>query len=128
MSRSFLFQRLVGDRVHWRCTNLKGCTRTVLQYRDDFKYGLSDHNHQPTPGISQKHRVISEIKAQAVANVLKPVPTIVRELLKQQDPTLPEGSRPNPAYVVRNVDRLRQGIRPQEPKTCDFEVSFYICI
>ena len=114
---------MTGERTHWRCSHRKGCNRTVLQYGEDFQYGLSDHTHPPLPGIADKHRAICKVKTLAAANVLQPVPSIVTEVLKQQDSTLPEASRPNPAYLIRNTDRMRQGFRPQEPKAHDFEVS-----
>jgi len=39
------------------------------------------------------------------------------------DIAAPAASRPNPAYLVRCINRLRQGLRRRDPVDLDFDVS-----
>ncbi|KAJ8300263.1 hypothetical protein KUTeg_021782 [Tegillarca granosa] len=65
-----------------------------------------------------------QIKSEAQANVHRAASAIVEEALVQHaNPELPEGSRPNQQYLIRTANRVRQQLRPEEPKDLDFELA-----
>lgn len=45
-------------------------------------------------------------------------------MIEHADPELPEGSRPHQSQLIRIANRVRQQLRPEEPRDLDFEVFF----
>ena len=124
---SFLLQRRAKNRTEWRCKMHKQsdgsiCRATVIENNGNFRPGLSTHNHFAVPGIATRIKVVTEVKRRAVANMSTTAPAIVREVLAEQDPSLPPGSRSVPEHLIRQTDRLRQRLRTVDPRTLDFDV------
>ena len=124
---SFLLQCRAKNRTEWRCKVCRprdgsNCLATVIENNGNFRPGLSTHNHSAVPGIGTRIKVVTEVMRRAVGNMLTAAPAIVREVLAEQDPSLPPGSRPILDHVIRQADRLRQGLRPVDPRTLDFDV------
>jgi len=55
----------------------------------------------------------------------KPTSAIVNAAMRNHaDPIAPEASRPNPTYLVRTGNRIRQSERPSDPDNLDAEVAY----
>ena len=90
------------------------------------KLSKKPHNHPAEPGIGTRIKTVKEVKKRAAKEMLTAAPAIVRAVLGELDLSLPPGSRPAPENLVRQTDRMRQGIRPEHPRTLDFDVCIYI--
>lgn len=67
-----------------------------------------------------------QIRQEAVRDVHAPANRVVDEKMVETFNTREDFNLPRPATLVRTMNRARQKLRPQEPKTLDFEVSIMI--
>ncbi|OWF36105.1 hypothetical protein KP79_PYT08465 [Mizuhopecten yessoensis] len=100
------------------------CPATVLQDGNHFREGRKEHIHASEPGIVKSVKIRAEAKSRARENMFTvSAPRIVEEVYQEHgNIDLPHHSRPKAANIARAVNRLRQSMRPQDPKDLDFEV------
>lgn len=65
-----------------------------------------------------------QVKSRARHEIYRSAPSIVESVMSELvEMRAPEGSRPNPNYLARAVNRERQLTRPDEPKDLNFQVG-----
>ncbi|XP_062597710.1 uncharacterized protein LOC134259125 [Saccostrea cucullata] len=118
-----------GDgSIYWRCSKRgkeQHCPATVIQKGDTFQEGLKNHVHPAEPGVHLAIKMKAEVKKKAVDNIFtESAPRIVENVMNAaSDVDAPPASRPKPANMTRIVNRVRQNLRPQDPKDLDFELD-----
>nr|XP_022322785.1 uncharacterized protein LOC111124219 [Crassostrea virginica] len=114
---------------YWRCTKrgkINPCPATVMQDGGNFKEGVRAHNHAAEPGVHLSVKIKSEIKETSTQNVFsQSAPQIVEDVLRRlADAEAPPASRPKPANLTRAAQRVRQSMRPKDPKDLNFERAY----
>ena len=104
-----------SGKVLWRCS-VRTCNATISQAGDVFTPGPQPHNHTILIGADTAAVINNQVKTEAKDDIFRPVPTIVQDTMTEHFPTgsLPPGA-PKPANIIRNANRQRQSLRPQEP-------------
>lgn len=110
----------------WRCSvrsRALSCPAVISQHGSVFTPGSRIHVHPAQPDAAVKAKVTTKVKVMAKekSNVFKSAACIVDDAIAQV-----EGSNsacPNPAYLARTANRVRQKGRPAEPKTLDFNLK-----
>ncbi|XP_078334484.1 uncharacterized protein LOC111132122 [Crassostrea virginica] len=113
---------------YWRCAKrgkINPCPATVMQDGGNFKEGVRAHNHAAEPGVHLSVKIKSEIKETSTQNVFsQSAPQIVEDVLRRlADAEAPPASRPKPANLTRAAQRVRQSMRPKDPKDLNFELA-----
>ncbi|CAG2198539.1 unnamed protein product [Mytilus edulis] len=116
--------------THWRCSvrsKSLWCKATVAQRGGMFIPGVIQHVHPCDPGLTKKTVVRAKALKQQKNSRMYPAGDIVdtaMEVVSDDDFNLP-----NPGYVERSVNRLREKLRPEEPKDLTFEgqASHHVC-
>ncbi|KAG0718907.1 WD repeat and HMG-box DNA-binding protein 1 [Chionoecetes opilio] len=109
----------------WRCSvrsKALTCQATVSQNGSVFTRGSRPHVHKAQPGAAVKAEVTATAKSlvREKDHVFKFAATLVDRAMMQTEGS--DTTSLNPVYIARNVNRLRQKVRPVEPKSLDFEV------
>ena len=81
------------------------------------------HNHNPALGAAVTARIKSRLKEEAAANVFKPAPAIVNDILLRELTDAPCPALPRPEQLARIANRFRQKLRPADPTDLDFELQ-----
>ena len=68
-------------------------------------------------------KIVSRIRKEAEVEFFKPASAIVNQVLLQDLPDAPCPGLPKPAHLARNANRLRQKLRPTEPRDLEFELE-----
>ena len=67
-----------------------------------------------------------QVKQLSKDRIFQSASSIVEQVLRDKgDLELPESARPKPANLIRMANYCRQKMRPEEPKTLDFQV--FLC-
>ncbi|XP_076113413.1 uncharacterized protein LOC143081063 [Mytilus galloprovincialis] len=110
--------------THWRCSvrsKSLWCKATVAQRGGMFIPGVIQHVHPCDPGLTKKTVVRAKALKAAEEQPYVSAGDIVdtaMEVVSDDDFNLP-----NPGYVERSVNRLREKLRPEEPKDLTFEIN-----
>nr|XP_034322332.1 uncharacterized protein LOC105339689 [Crassostrea gigas] len=127
-STGFSYTVKKNDHVLWRCTKRSktiNCPATIIQDGDNYRPGQKQHIHAGDPGCHIALR-IKAVKQQAKQAKFEEISSsIVEEAIRTNgDISAPAGSRPNPGYLVRTTNRVRQMDRPKNPSDLHDEVGY----
>ena len=82
------------------------------------------HCHPAEPGKQKAIKIVADIKNKAREDVFRSAAAIVEDaILKEIKPKDPEASVPKPGLLIRRANRLRQAMRPEDPKDREFDIS-----
>ncbi|KAK8378757.1 hypothetical protein O3P69_009459 [Scylla paramamosain] len=88
------------------------------------KAGLHNHCHPAQPGKQKAIKIVADIKNKAREDVFRSAAAIMEDaILKEIKPEDPEASVPKPGLLIRQANRLRQAMRPEDPKDLEFDIS-----
>uniref|UniRef100_K1QHJ6 FLYWCH-type domain-containing protein n=1 Tax=Magallana gigas TaxID=29159 RepID=K1QHJ6_MAGGI len=126
---SYTVKKQKNDHVLWRCTKWSktiNCPATIIQDGDDYRPGQKQHIHAGDPGSHIALRIKAEVKQQAKdAKFEERSSSIVEKAITAHgDISAPAGSRPNPGYLIRTANRVRQMDRPKDPSDLHDEVGY----
>lgn len=83
-----------------------------------------NHCHPAQPGKQKAIKIVADIKNKAREDVFRSAAAIVEDaILKEIKPEDPEASVPKPGLLIRRANRLRQAMRPEDPKDLEFDIS-----
>lgn len=69
---------------------------------------------------------IFQVKTVARTHHFETAEVLVRQVTdEKQRPEQPEGARPSHDGLLKMCNRTRKEMRPKDPQTLDFEVSYY---
>ena len=88
-----------------------------------FFKGPLAHNHPPQVGSGKATKIAALVKKTPLEDVFKPASAIVDEVLLEELDNAPCPSIPNPDYLARNANYLRQSECLQDPVDLDFELD-----
>ncbi|XP_061178328.1 uncharacterized protein LOC133186965 [Saccostrea echinata] len=114
-----------GDFTYWRCSKRSktvNCPATISQKGDTFKANSRAHIHQADKGALKKVQVWKEVKSQCVQDIHKPARRVVEDamldLIEEDDHQLP-----NVRNLQRLANRIREDLRPAEPRDLEFIID-----
>ena len=81
------------------------------------------HNHNPAVGAAVSSRIKARLKEEASANLFKPAPAIVNEVLLRELTDAPCPALPRHEHLARIANRFRQKLRPTDPNDLEFELE-----
>lgn len=99
------------------------CRATVIERGGEYILGKQQHNHNGQVGAEVAAKIISRVRKEAEVEYFKPASAIVNAVLLEELPDAPCPCLPKPAHLARNANRLRQKLRPKEPKNLEFELE-----
>ena len=115
-----------SSSVTWLCSVRNKINRCRVSVRQDglqFCFGVhAQHIHPARPGGDVAIQAVATVKKAAVEDVFRPAGALVESVLTATATTAPD-SCPNPSYLRRTANRVRQSQRPPEPKDLDFELA-----
>jgi hypothetical protein len=118
--------RKTGHTV-WQCSVWNKdiyCTATVKQLEDSFTAGPTSHICTPKSSALPASQVRSQIIKDAKDQPFTSSSTLVNNALQQHlEPSAPTESLPKHASLVRMANKRRQGSRPANPTTLDFDLQ-----
>ncbi|XP_056012453.1 uncharacterized protein LOC125679557 [Ostrea edulis] len=126
-SDSYEFVKKVskGDFTYWRCSKRSksvNCPATISQKGETFKANSRDHTHQADKSALKKVQVWKEVKSKCVDDVHKPARRVVEDamldFIDEDDHRLP-----NVRNLQRLANRVREDLRPAEPKDLEFVID-----
>lgn len=89
-----------------------------------FRVGSCPRSHSAKPGILAATKVMVEARKEGTADMFKSAAKIVQKAVAANvDVSAPCPALPDPALLVRRVNRHRQSQRPAEPTTLEFDVD-----
>lgn len=98
------------------------CPATVIQSGPDFIAGSRAHSHAGKPGAIVAAKIKQQVRSTAQGNVFQSAPSIVTSIMEENvDLRMPGPSRPKTGNLVRMANYSRQKLRPEEPRSLDFE-------
>ncbi|KAK3727606.1 hypothetical protein QZH41_012639 [Actinostola sp. cb2023] len=112
--------------TYWQCTvRPKGnqCKATVVERGGSFTAGTFAHNHSAQAGALLATQVIKQVKEKAIADKFKSASAIVEEVLLDELTGSPCAALTAPANIARAANRLRQRLRPADPKDLEFIID-----
>ena len=111
-------KRRRSNTTNWQCTirtKDHRCRAAVTQRADgSFAVGSRTHNHLPMFGAEIVARIKSRIKHEAAADLFRPAPQIVKEVLLQELRGASCPSLPRPECLARMISRFREKLRPAD--------------
>ncbi|VDI72607.1 Hypothetical predicted protein [Mytilus galloprovincialis] len=122
---SYTVKSSTSKTVNWRCSvrNKKvWCKATVMQRGHNFVRGSTDHIHASDPGITKRTKIRVGVLTEASRHAYKSAGDIVDEQMREHV-TEEDFNLPKPDNLTRAANRLRQKMRPAEPKEIDFEID-----
>ncbi|CAC5370087.1 unnamed protein product [Mytilus coruscus] len=122
---SYTVKSSTSKTVNWRCSvrNKKvWCKATVMQRGNNFVVGATDHIHASDPGITKRTKIRVGVLTEASRHAYKSAGDIVDEQMREHV-TEDDFNLPKPDNLTRAANRLRQKLRPAEPKDIDFEID-----
>ena len=124
---TYVVKKRQGARIYWRCSvknKTLFCRASVTQCGEIFTPGINQHCHQSTgPDARKALQICADVKAKAAEMVFKPASAIVEEVLTDQIDDSPCPSVPKPTNLTRQANRVRQKLRPDDPRDLAFEVN-----
>ncbi|XP_035686596.1 uncharacterized protein LOC118422872 [Branchiostoma floridae] len=120
---TYTFKRDTQTSVHWRCAvrnKTTDCPATVIQKGDVFEPGLPDHIHPANQDAELRARITVDIRTKAPQQIFEPASNLVDEVIvaNADNPGLPSH-----AALIRQVNRAKSKLRPDEPQDLDFELD-----
>eukprot|EP00794_Sanderia_malayensis_P010818 gene10818-biopygen8648 len=118
-----------SGKVSWRCSvrnKTVYCGATVLQDDESFSRGAQIHCHPGKPGVLLTKKIVAEVKKTAVSNVFQSAGNIVEDIFVHDEEHIlkqPQCSQAKMTNLVRQANRHRQKLRPEEPTSTDFELA-----
>ncbi|XP_061165653.1 uncharacterized protein LOC133174562 [Saccostrea echinata] len=102
------------------------CPATVIQDGITYKPGQKLHVHPGNPGSQIAVKIQAEVRQHAKDAVFgQRSSTIINAAIRAHaDPEAPPDSSPNPGYLIRAANRIRQLDRPQDSSDLQDEVYF----
>ena len=79
------------------------------------------HNHNGQVGTEVAAKFVSRMRKEAEVKFVTPASAFINEVLLQELPDASCPGLPKPAHLARNVNRLRQILRPMEPLDLKFD-------
>lgn len=97
------------------------CMISVREMGNNFIMGKHRHCHEGAPGVAIVKQITATVKEHSVRNVFESTGTIAeRALYSMGDANLPPQIRPKLTNLLRIANRTREKLRPEDPKSCDF--------
>ena len=90
---------------------------------DIFEMGKNAHNHAVPVGAMVATKIKALLKQEATKDVFKPASEVVNEVLLNELTDAPCPSLPRLDSLQRTANRVRQQLRPQDPKDLEFELE-----
>ena len=85
--------------------------------------GRNQHNHAAPVGAMIAMKIKCLVKKEASKDVFKPASEVVNDILLNELTDAPCPSLPNLDSLQRTANRVREQLRPQDPKDLDFELE-----
>ena len=85
--------------------------------------GRNQHNHAAPVGAMIATKIKCLVKKEASKDVFKPASEVVNDILLNELTDAPCPSLPNLDSLQRTANRVREQLRPQDPKDLDFELE-----
>eukprot|EP00794_Sanderia_malayensis_P015371 gene15371-biopygen12796 len=115
-----------SGKIAWRCSvrsKSLSCNASIQQDGQTFRRGHQPHCHLGKPGIALTSKMYVDIKRKATDDVFKSASNIVENVIRENSAEVqsqPSCSQPQIASLVRQANRHRQKLRPEEPSDLDF--------
>ena len=85
--------------------------------------GRNQHNHAAPVGVMIATKIKCLVKKKASKDVFKPASEVVNDILLNELTDAPCPSLPNLDSLQRTANRVREQLRPQDPKDLNFELE-----
>ena len=85
--------------------------------------GRNQHNHAAPVGAMIATKIKCLVKKEASKDVFKPASEGINDILLNELTDAPCPSLPNLDSLQRTANRVREQLRPQDPKDLDFELE-----
>eukprot|EP00057_Strongylocentrotus_purpuratus_P027351 XP_011681825.1 PREDICTED: uncharacterized protein LOC105446543 [Strongylocentrotus purpuratus] len=127
MGFSYVKRKECRGKVYWRCS-VRGrsltCKATVIQRGKEMARSCLQHCHEGRPGLLQAVQVREVVRTTALTHVYRPAAAIVEEVgVRSTEENVGPSSLPRLDQLVRTANRVRQGMRPDEPRDLHFQLQ-----
>lgn len=120
---SYAIKTKTSKRIRWICSVRsymnQRCYAAVIQEGQTFTMGAKEHIHPAEPGATNMTQVTVALKKQAREQVYHPAMTLVDNAMLQLPPDAHQ--LPKPLNLKRTANRVRQAMRPADPRDLDFQ-------
>ena len=123
----FLFPCRKPYAVYWECSRRRKdsrCNASVIERDGTFTRENNNHIHEPVLNAATNIQMQATVRKKAKENIFQSAAVIVQDvILEYVDDSEPNPDAPTSSNMEWMTNRNRQCLRPEDPKTLEFELD-----